>query len=160
MPVDFFINPAITEDPNTAEVDTITLAYTFFRSVDPERAKDLSRFVAPETPDSKRGEALFAERCAACHALDANKTGPLLGGVVGRGAGTASGYNSSAALRESGLRWSADTLDRWLADPRKFVPGVRMPIKVLDPASRRDIIAYLETQARQVGAANPMMTPQ
>ncbi len=32
MPVSFFIDPAIADDPNLAEVKTITLSYTFFRA--------------------------------------------------------------------------------------------------------------------------------
>ena len=59
----------------------------------------------------------------------------------------------SPALREADLRWSADALDHWLTDPRKFVPGARMPSRVLDPATRRDIIAYLERQGRPAVAA-------
>ena len=103
---------------------------------------------------------LFTERCAACHSLDANKTGPLLGGVVGRVAGIVSGYNYSPALHGAGLRWSADALDQWLADPRKFIPGARMPVRVLDPTTRRDIIAYLEAQVRQARAGGSAITRQ
>ena len=101
-----------------------------------------------------------AERCAACHSLHANKTGPLLGGVVGRLAGIVSGYNYSPALHGAGLRWSADALDQWLADPRKFISGARMPVRVLDPATRRDIIAYLEAQSRQARAGGSAIKRQ
>lgn len=39
MPVAFWVDPAIAHDPNTREVTTITLHYTFFRSLeDAERA--------------------------------------------------------------------------------------------------------------------------
>jgi cytochrome c2 len=160
MSVDFFVDPALAEDRNASDVQTITLSYTFFRSANPEGAEDLSRFVASTTPDPKRGQTLFAERCSACHGLDQNNTGPLLGGVVGRPAGTVSGYNYSPALRQAGLRWSAGVLDQWLVDPRKFVPGARMPVRVLDPATRRDIIAYLEAQSRQARAGGSAITPQ
>src|SRR5229473_2795571 len=144
MPVVFFVDPALASDPETRDVDTITLSYTFFRSVNPENAKDLSRFVAGAEPDPVHGQQLFSERCASCHALDAHKTGPTLGGVFERKAGSVAGYTYSPALGNAGLTWSAENLDRWLTDPRKFIAGARMPVRVLDAAARRDIIAYLE----------------
>ena len=149
MPVVFFLDPALATDPETRGVDTITLSYTFFRSVNPENAKDLSRFVAGAEPDPVHGQQLFSERCAACHALGANKTGPMLGGVFERKAGSAAGYKYSPALVNADLDWSTENLDRWLTDPRKFIVGARMPVRVLDEASRKDIIAYLETETRE-----------
>ena len=149
MPVVFFVDPAFANDPDLRGVDTITLGYTFFRSANPQNAKELSRFLPNAAPDAVHGQELFGERCTACHALDANKIGPMLGGVVGRRAGSAPGYNYSAALKSAGLIWSTDNLDRWLADPRTFIPGARMPVRVLDAPSRRDIVAYLQKESEQ-----------
>ena len=144
MPVVFYVDPAFAKDEDTRHVDTITLSYTFGRSASPSDAKNLSRFLANAAPDVLHGQELFSQRCNACHALDKNMTGPMLGGVVGRTAGSAVGYDYSPALKNARLTWSIDKLDEWLAGPQKLVPGVKMPVRVLDAPSRHDIIAYLQ----------------
>jgi cytochrome c oxidase assembly protein subunit 11 len=153
MPVDFFVNPDLAKDPNARDVHTIILSYTFFRSREPQKGEDLSRFLASAPPDPRRGKALFAERCASCHALDKNRIGPMLGGIFGRRAGSVPGYPYSPGLKAAGFVWSAKTLDRWLSGPDRMIPGARMPVRVLEPSTRRDIIAYLAALRRAAGNA-------
>jgi cytochrome c oxidase assembly protein subunit 11 len=148
MPVVFFVDPALASDPEMHDLNTITLGYTMLRSANPNKARDLSRFLATAEPDAGNGQELFEQRCSTCHAIDRNKTGPMLDGIADRKAGSAPGYKYSPALASAHLTWSKDNLDLWLADPRKFIPGARMPIRVLDASARRDIIAYLEKESR------------
>jgi cytochrome c oxidase assembly protein subunit 11 len=149
MPVVFFVDTALAADPTIANVGAITLSYTFFRSLAPEKGKELSRLAATSDPD--QGRRLFADRCAACHSLGVNKAGPMLGGILGRKSGSSPGYDYSPALRQSEVTWSADSLDRWLTDPRAFIAGAKMPVRVLDPSVRRDIIAFLRNESGERG---------
>ncbi len=104
----------------------------------------------PPTADAQQaeGERLFLQRCGACHAIDPVRrtVGPHLAGVVGRVAGTVEGARYSAALRESGIVWDGETLDTFLAAPRRAVPGTTMTVSVPDDAQRAAIIAYLQSQ--------------
>jgi cytochrome c2 len=102
--------------------------------------------VAHADGDAARGEQRFAD-CAACHALqqgDAN-VGPSLKGVFGRKAGTLADFRYSPALKRSGITWTAETIDAFIADPQKLVPSNRMPYAgMTDVGERADLIAYLQ----------------
>jgi cytochrome c len=79
-----------------------------------------------------------------------NLVGPNLHGVFDRRIGTRPDYTYSAAAKSAGFQWDAAQLDRWLADPRGFLPGTKMAFPgVKDPAERRDVIAYLLVETRR-----------
>ncbi len=92
-----------------------------------------------------RGQQLWQQHCAECHAVDADETGPHHRGVFGRRAGSVPGYDYSRALRKAGVRWDAASLDRWLSDPEQFIPGQNMDFKVESKAERAALIAYLKS---------------
>lgn len=99
----------------------------------------------PPPGDVVRGAALYQSQCTACHAVDVNKTGPAHRGVFGRRVGSLPGYRYSAELAQSRLRWTPQTLNRWLEDPEELVPGQRMGFQVEGVQDRADLIAYLAT---------------
>lgn len=92
---------------------------------------------------SKRGAEIYT-RCAACHALEYNRTGPKHCGVVGRKSASVPGFDYSPAMRGAKLTWDEKSLDRFLADPLNTVPGTTMTYAgISDPQERADVIAYL-----------------
>jgi len=98
--------------------------------------------------DVKAGEAVFKRSCAVCHSAGGgnNKAGPPLAGVVGRKAGSVDGFRYSDAMKNAGVTWSNDTLDRYMADPKTFMPGNRMVYPGLKKeADRKAVIHYLDT---------------
>jgi cytochrome c len=94
------------------------------------------------------GKALFEKRCGGCHALDRDKEGPRLGGVYGRTAGTVDSFQYSEALKKSKLKWTDETLDKWLTDTEKLVPDNDMTFHVEKPDERSAIIAYLKNPGK------------
>ena len=92
------------------------------------------------------GKAVFS-RCAACHTNikgGPNGIGPNLFGVVGRKAAAKPDFSYSTALKNAHIVWTGQTLNAWIANPAKMVPGTRMVFAgISDPKQRADLIAYL-----------------
>jgi len=94
--------------------------------------------------DAVAGRAAFEKRCTGCHALDRDRVGPRLSGVVGRKAGAVSAYPYSDAFKKSGVVWSEAALDKWLTDPDSVIPDSDMAFRLDNPAERAAIIAFLK----------------
>lgn len=107
-----------------------------------------------EPPSLARGEALWA-KCQACHSIvpnGRNLVGPALYGVFGRVAGTLPGYRYSEAMKASGMVWTEENLDRYLAATQDVIPGSKMYGGLAVDQDRVDLLAWM----KQVGgAANP-----
>lgn len=116
----------------------------------------LGDFARGQVPESEpRGiEASVAEssgrelygRCLACHAIDYDRVGPRHCGLFGRRAGTVSGFGYSEAMRNSGIVWGSESLDRFLGDPMGTVPGTLMTYAgISDQRERALLIAWLKS---------------
>jgi cytochrome c len=116
---------------------------------------------AVEPGDAARGKYVFFQ-CRVCHYVEKlapHDNGPNLYNVFGRTAGTAKGFDYySEAMKKSGIVWSPEYLDTWLANPKTFIPGTAMifPQGIPDAKDRADLIAYLRLfqEPATAGAGN------
>lgn len=103
--------------------------------------------------NAENGEKV-AKRCLQCHSFEKDgidKIGPNLWGIVGAKHGHKDGYAYSSAMKEKAeARWDAETLNRFLNNPKKEVPGTKMSFSGLPKITERaDVIAYLKTLAEK-----------
>jgi len=103
-----------------------------------------------QTASVEKGAAA-AKKCAACHTFEKggpNRVGPNLFGIVERARASEAGFNYSAAMKAKGGKWTYDDLNKFIANPKGFVPGTAMGFAGIPKDSERaDVIAYLRTLA-------------
>ena len=104
---------------------------------------------ALDAGDPAQGKKVFV-KCQACHSLEAgvNKVGPSLHGIIGRASGSETDFSYSDAMKSANVHWTPETLDQYLTNPKKMVPGTKMAFPGLPKEKdRADIISYLEQAA-------------
>jgi len=97
--------------------------------------------------DAKHGADVFAEECGDCHSRvpGTDNKGPTLSAVNGRKAAAVTSFAGySDAMKASGIVWTPEKIDAYIAAPKKLVPGGKMKYDGLpDAAARADVIAYV-----------------
>lgn len=97
---------------------------TSLAKIKPELSEKFKTLLRKATPE--QGEIIFMRKCSSCH--DHEKTGghgkgPHLWNVMGRQAGSISGFDFSDAMSNSGHNWTLATLNYYLTNTEKAVPG-------------------------------------
>ncbi len=105
--------------------------------------------VAELASAAESNQAAFNNRCRTCHSVregDA-RLGPSLHKIFGAKAGSSGFQGYSQALRNSGVTWNEETLNKFIENPDAVVPGNNMKpfAGVSDAAERSQIVAYLKT---------------
>ena len=100
------------------------------------RAAAASSEAALEVPEA-------FEACISCHADQPDEPpleGPSLWQVVGRRIASLDSFEYSAGLRKIEGHWDRPTLDRFLAAPQAFAPGIDMTVGGVRNAEERAIV--------------------
>jgi cytochrome c len=101
-----------------------------------------------QTASVQKGEQ-SAKKCGACHDFTKggpNKVGPNLFGIVGDKVGEGRGFNFSAAMKAKGGVWTIEDLNKFIDNPKGFVPGTAMGFAGIQKDSERaDLLAYLNS---------------
>jgi cytochrome c len=99
---------------------------------------------------AERGQS-SAKVCLACHSFEKggpNKQGPNLWGIVNRPRASEAGFSYSPAMKAKGGEWTFEELDKFLTNPKSYIPGTAMTFGGFSRDTQRaDVINYLHTLA-------------
>ena len=97
--------------------------------------------------EAARGCSRRAAPATASNPAERGLPGPNLAGVIGRPVGGDAGFDYSPVLRKArdeGLRWDAQRLETFLADPAAMFPGLWMSMRgIEDAAERQALVRFL-----------------
>ncbi len=114
-----------------------------------EAAKPIAFYL--QTANVQKGEAQF-KKCAACHTVEkgaANGIGPNLYGVMGLTHAHMPTFKYSGAMAATKAQlWDWESMNKWLENPRGYIPGNKMSFAGLSkPQDRADVMAYLNSKS-------------
>ena len=98
--------------------------------------------------DAAAGKKVF-KKCASCHKVgkDAkNGVGPRIWNLVGSNRGVVPGFRYSNAMKSKKGDWTYESLNAFLAKPKRYIPGTRMQFGGVKKVSdRANLVAYLRS---------------
>ncbi|MCF8477889.1 MAG: cytochrome c family protein, partial [Pseudolabrys sp.] len=108
------------------------------KTVAKEPEKPIAVLLASASVDKGKSTA---KQCQSCHTFEKggpNRVGPNLWDIVGDERGKdRGGFNFSAAMKAKGGEWTDEELNKFLADPRGYIPGTNMTFAGLKRDSQR-----------------------
>ena len=139
----FFVKKPEKSAYQVATTTTVSTTSPKTSSDDTDSGNIMSLFTSTS---SANGAKIF-KKCAACHSIaqgGGNKIGPALWGVLGRKAGTVSGYKYSKSMVAYGKPWSFEEMNGFLTKPKGWIKGTKMSFVGLKNAKERAaVILYM-----------------
>ncbi len=146
------VNDGVDQLMKLAKLDSITRVAPVTLRMVFDKSQAVASAPASQTTtavagNAKAGKKLYRQ-CKACHQAkkETNGVGPHLVNIIGRSAGSIDGFAYSDAIKNSGITWTASTLQSFLENPQAVAPGNTMPFGGINNKDDiQNIIAYLES---------------
>ncbi len=112
---------------------------------EPSLSKEFKILLGSVSP--AKGELIFLRKCSSCHDHEkagGHGKGPHLWNLFNRQAGSATGFDFSKAMKNSGHRWNFANINYYLSNTEQAVPGRIMEFRgIRRDKIRARLIAFL-----------------